>query len=74
MKIVYIGLYTKDIYYIEGTLLVLYVRHFQNIQIPLTKLTLIDFIINFQQCMMVFLSRGHYQVKGKKSVYNHGPA
>lgn len=34
VKIVYTGLYTKDIYYIEGTLLVLYVRHFQNIQIP----------------------------------------
>lgn len=34
VKIVYIGLYTKDIYYIEGTLLVLYMCHFQNIQIP----------------------------------------
>lgn len=34
LYIYYIGLYTKDIYYIEGTLLVLYMCHFQNIQIP----------------------------------------
>lgn len=37
LYIYYIGLYTKDIYYIEGTLLVLYVRHFQNTQIPQTN-------------------------------------
>lgn len=73
MKIVYIGLYTKDIYYIEGTLLVLYVRHFQNIQIPLTNVNRLHYQFSTVHDG-ISVSRALSSQREKKSVYNYGPA